>query len=82
MPCLSFEISTTKPVSRVIKKASEKGGRWVPLLSALEVDNRRFSFYPPMLEYSLILDIYFPFDFGKVFFFLDCSDPKLELLVT
>lgn len=34
MSCLSFEISTTKPVSRVIKKASEKGG--VPLLSALE----------------------------------------------
>lgn len=52
------------------KKHLRRGGRWVPLLSALEVDNRRFSFYPPMLEYSLILDIYFPFDFGKVFFFL------------
>lgn len=83
VPCLSFEISTTKPVSRVIKKTSEGGGGGCLCFLLWRWIIEGFLFYPPMLEYSLILDIYFPFDFGKVFFFfLDCSDPKLELLVT
>ena len=40
-----------------------------------------FLYFPPVLEYSLILAIYFSLNFES-FFFLDCSAPKLELLVT
>lgn len=62
------------------KKHLRRGGCLCFLLWRWTIEG--FLFYPPVLEDSLILVTYFPFDFGEVFFFLDCSDPKLELLVT
>lgn len=79
MSWLSFEISTTKPFSRVIKKHLRE--RWVPLFSALGVDNRKFSLFPPCAGVFFNLSHLLLTRFWKDFSF-DCSDPKLELLVT